>query len=239
MTVEQDLGLLDEFHAAGHEIATHGYGHRHLWRMSMEELGEDLNRAIGLLAGRLQRPILGYRAPQLSVPRDRTAAFFETLARAGLRYDSSVFPFHGRRYGLPEFSRRITTVDTPAGPIVEVPLSVRPVLGRPLPVAGGGYWRVLPGWSIAANIRWLNRRGLPMVAYVHSYEFDPQRLSSGWAGVSGRIRRLRLDLGQNLRRAATCSKVRRLLARFSFTSMERYLSLRGHLRAAEPPEGCT
>ena len=71
MTIESDAGLLDELSAAGHEIATHGYGHRHLWRASTAEFAEDLRRGLGVLGERTGSPILGYRAPQFSVPRDR------------------------------------------------------------------------------------------------------------------------------------------------------------------------
>jgi len=229
MTIESDAGLLDELSAAGHEIATHGYGHRHLWRASTAEFAEDLRRGLGVLGERTGSPILGYRAPQFSVPRDRPEKFFATLAAAGISYDSSVFPFRGPRYGLPDFPPGVTTVQTPAGPVVEVPLSVRRVLGRAIPVSGGGYWRLLPAAFTRGNIHWLNRRGLPMVTYMHNYEFDPERLSSRKAGLAGWARRLRIDFVQNLGRRTMPGKLAAMLERFRFTTMIDFLRRGGYL----------
>jgi polysaccharide deacetylase family protein (PEP-CTERM system associated) len=232
MTVEADIGVLDELTAAGHEIATHGYGHRHLWRQTTAEFAEDLRRGLGILRERVGTPILGYRAPQFSVPRDRREEFFATLAAAGIKYDSSVFPFRGPRYGLPDFPPGVTTVQMPTGPIVEVPLSIRRVLGRAMPVSGGGYWRVLPAAFTRSNIRWLNRRGLPMVTYMHNYEFDPERLRSAKAGLTGVARRLRVDFVQNLRRRTMPGKLAELLDRFRFTTMVDFLRKGGYLPQA-------
>ena len=46
------------------------------------------------------RPVLGYRAPDFSIRAESLWAL-EILAEEGLQYDSSIFPFRGQRYGIP------------------------------------------------------------------------------------------------------------------------------------------
>ncbi|HAU37783.1 MAG TPA: polysaccharide deacetylase family protein [Phycisphaerales bacterium] len=229
MTAERDVSLVGDLASAGHEIATHGYGHRHLWQIPMEEFREDLRRGLGILRERTDSPILGHRAPQFSVPRDRTLEFFRVLVEEGLTYDSSVYPFGGRRYGLADRPREIHRVETPAGPILEVPLSVRTVLGRPLPVSGGGVWRLLPAFLIADCIRRLNRKDLPMVTYVHNYEFDPEPLRCEEGGIPRGIRSRRINFLQNLRRGSAYGKLRAMLEQFRFVPIREYLTAKGLL----------
>ena len=70
---------------------------------------------------------------------------FEVLAELGFRYDSSVFPLSGPRYGIPSAPRHPFTIETRSGPIREFPLAVWDFGPARLPVAGGTYYRLLPG----------------------------------------------------------------------------------------------
>ena len=51
-----------------------------------------------------------------------------------------------------------------------------------LPVAGGGYLRMLPGWYTHAGVNRARKEGIPVINYVHPWEFDPEqpRLAGGW-----------------------------------------------------------
>ena len=58
--------------------------------------------------------------------------------------------------------------------LVEFPLSTASYLGMRLPVAGGGYFRLLPYWLISAGLRQVNRKAAsPFVFYLHPWEVDP------------------------------------------------------------------
>src|SRR5207302_7877710 len=47
--------------------------------------------------------------------------------------------------------------------------------GFPLPVGGGGYFRLYPYRFTRRALRGINRRGLPFVTYLHPWEFDPRQ----------------------------------------------------------------
>lgn len=171
----------------------------------------------------LGRPVRGYRAPAFSVPPAELNRFYDICFEAGLAYDSSVFPIRGRRYGIP---------NAPLGPhvvrdagdrrLVELPLTAVSWLGRRWPIAGGGSWRIMPFRLIRSGIARVNRDARPMVAYLHPYEFDSQRLSAieaaGWSAGS-----LKHGFLQNLGRAAVFRKLDRLASDYSFGTVEGYL----------------
>ena len=83
--------LVHEAIAQGHEIASHGYSHRLAYEMSPAEFLEDIQRARRLLQDISGQSVIGYRAPGFSVTK-KIPWFFEKIAEAGYRYDSSVFP---------------------------------------------------------------------------------------------------------------------------------------------------
>ena len=49
------------------------------------------------------------------------------------------------------------------------------MLGPNLPVAGGGYLRILPYWYTRFGIRRATAEGLPIIAYFHPWELDPEQ----------------------------------------------------------------
>jgi hypothetical protein len=97
-----------------------------------------------------------------------------------------------------------------------------------LPVAGGGYFRLLPYAFTAWGVSRVNRQERqPAVFYLHPWEIDPgqPRLA---AGRVSRFRHYR-----NL--AATEGRLRRLLGTFAFSSFElAAASVPPHPTAAAP-----
>ena len=51
----------------GHEVATHGYGHVLLTRMTPEDFACDLRHALEVTQPLLRQPILGFRAPSFTI----------------------------------------------------------------------------------------------------------------------------------------------------------------------------
>jgi polysaccharide deacetylase family protein (PEP-CTERM system associated) len=97
------------------------------------------------------------------------------LAEAGFKYDCSIFPIRHDLYGLPGGPRRPFRLETPAGPLVELPVSTVRVAGLVLPATGGGYLRILPMWYTRAAVARLRREGLALILYVHPWEIDPEQ----------------------------------------------------------------
>lgn len=163
-------------HAAGHEVASHGHGHVEIFRQSRQEFRADLIRSKGFLEDLLGLPIRGYRAPDFSVIPGTLWALAE-IADLGFTYDSSIFPIRRSRYGVPGWWAEPLSLDLQRGAsIVELPPATVRVLGREWPVAGGGYFRLLPG-AIVRGIARRTAREHPFVLYCHPYELDPMELS--------------------------------------------------------------
>ncbi len=88
----------------GHEVASHGYGHQMITRLSRAEFAEDIRRGKGAVEDAAGTAVIGYRAPTFSVVRE-TLWSLDILAEAGFRYDSSIFPIVHDRYGIPDAPR--------------------------------------------------------------------------------------------------------------------------------------
>ena len=226
--------LVRQIAAAGHEVGTHGWGHEPIRQIGLAAFREDLRRSIDWLQDLLGRPVQGYRAPAFSVTAEQLAGFHDACFELGLSYDSSVFPIRGARYGIPNAPAMPHVVREGNGRrFVELPLSTVQWAGRTWPVAGGGYWRLLPVTVILWAIRRLEQEGRPMVTYLHPYEFDRQRLSAteaaGWS-----LRSVKHGFKQNLRRQTMYSKLDVVLARHRFTAVEDYLRERPRLPTYDP-----
>ena len=169
--------LIRELSAAGHEIASHGYGHVEVFEQTPDEFRDDVLCAKALLEDISGTTVMGYRAPDFSITAPSLWAL-PILAEAGYVYDSSIFPIGGSRYGIPTWPRHPVEVDCKDGRhITELPIATYSRFGRNWPIGGGGYHRLLPG----RLVRHLTKRILneiPFVFYCHPYEFDPQEMSN-------------------------------------------------------------
>jgi len=158
--------------AAGHELASHGYGHERASDLSPEAFRQDVVRAKRLLEDLGGQAVLGYRAPSFSIGTGNLWAF-DVLQEAGYRYSSSVYPIQHDHYGMPDSPRFAYPV---RDGLLEVPVTTLRLLGRNLPSSGGGYFRLLPyGLS-----RWMLQRvnaydGQSAVFYFHPWEIDAEQ----------------------------------------------------------------
>jgi polysaccharide deacetylase family protein (PEP-CTERM system associated) len=174
--------LVKAIAARGHEIASHSVRHRLVHALTPAELRDDLAESKRMLEDLTGTEVVGFRAPEFSVQRlDHPC--FAALVEAGFRYDSSVFPVPGLRYGIPGAPHVPFSIATPAGALVELPLATAPLARWRLPIAGGSHFRVLPTPLVAWAAARADRRREPLVFYFHPYEFATEllRLDGGWA----------------------------------------------------------
>ena len=165
--------LVQQIHAAGHEIGSHGYWHRLIYEQTPEEFRDDLCRSRDILMDIIGQRIEAYRAPSFSVTKQSLWAL-EILVEEGFQIDSSVFPIHHDRYGIPGAEPRLHVIETPAGPLWEFPPSVAKIAGLHVPVGGGGYFRLSPLRWTCRYLRRINRaEGQPFMFFVHPWELDP------------------------------------------------------------------
>ena len=122
----------------GHEIASHGMTHRMITRTPRDEFYAELCDSKHLLEDISGKSVKGFRAPTFSIMHS-TAWAIDELCRAGYEYDSSIFPVHHDRYGVPEAPRWAHIAVGPGGGnIIEIPPLTRRIFGNNLPV-GGAY----------------------------------------------------------------------------------------------------
>lgn len=167
--------LVADVAAAGHEIGSHGWDHQRVHRFTPSTFRDDIRNSKDALEQASGTKVVGYRAPTFSV--DRTTGWaIDVLAEEGMRYDSSVFPVLHDRYGVPDAPRTPFVAEGRSRSLLEVPPVTYRVLGRNLPAAGGGYFRLFPPAFIRAGIRQLAAT-TPAVGmlYFHPWEFDPDQ----------------------------------------------------------------
>jgi polysaccharide deacetylase family protein (PEP-CTERM system associated) len=208
--------LVHSIAGRGHEIASHGYAHRLIYDQTPAAFREDVRKAKSLLEETSGRRVQGYRAPSYSItPRSLWA--LDILLEEGYRYDSSIFPIRHDRYGIPVSDRRPYAIERSAGTLIEVPGSTTELGPLNLPVAGGGYFRILPYWWTHWGISRVNRlERLPAVFYLHPWEIDPDQPRLA-VGRLGRFRHYR-----HLDQAET--RLRRLLRDFRFDAIDRIVA---------------
>jgi polysaccharide deacetylase family protein (PEP-CTERM system associated) len=153
----------------GHELASHGYGHERASDLDPKAFLQDVTRAKQLLEDIAGTAVQGYRAPSFSIGTKNLWAF-DTLARAGYTYSSSIYPIKHDHYGMPDSPRFAYRV---ASGLLEVPVTTLRMMSRNLPSSGGGYFRLLP-YSLS---RWMLRRINQVdresaIFYFHPWEID-------------------------------------------------------------------
>lgn len=169
---ERHPQLLREAVAQGHEVASHGYAHELVYKHDRRHFTEDVRRAKGIIEDAAGVTVRGYRAPGFSVTKE-TPWFFEALAETGHAYDSSIWPGNRNHGGWPGALPVPHVVPTPAGDIVEFPISMGRALGRELYFFGGGYLRFFPYPLIRDRARAVLKEERPVVFYLHPREVDP------------------------------------------------------------------
>jgi polysaccharide deacetylase family protein (PEP-CTERM system associated) len=205
--------------SAGHEIASHGYGHELIYRQKPEQFEVDVRRSMDIIQAQVGQPPVGYRAPAFSITR-RSLWAGPILAKLGFRYSSSVFPIRKRRYGLPNVPR--SPHRWPDSQLIEFPLTTVRIAGRNWPACGGGYTRLLPAAVMAYAIRSLNHFGHPAVIYLHPYELAAGEVAAfAHSGIPvSAVRRFT----QELWRSRVQSRLSQLFEEFGFSTMSAALA---------------
>ena len=165
--------LVRDIRDGGHELATHGQDHRRVTTLTPEQFRADVRRAKRTVEDAAGVEVIGYRAPNYSIVRETMWAV-DVLAEEGFRYDSSIFPIHHDRYGIPDAPRGPSRMRLSNGhDMVEFPISTVRVGGQNWPFSGGGYFRLLPYPVVRAGLRRLNQADrLPGMVYLHPWEVD-------------------------------------------------------------------
>jgi polysaccharide deacetylase family protein (PEP-CTERM system associated) len=184
---ERHPSIVRDILRCGHEIACHGYSHQSIFGQTPDVFRAETAKARQILEDQAQTRIRGYRAASWSITR-RSLWALEILHEEGFEYDSSIFPVRHDLYGIADASREPHRIELRnGGSLIEFPPSTVRVGPVNLPVAGGGYFRMLPLAVTRWAIRRVNREGIPFLFYLHPWEIDPGQPRVR-AGLKSRLR---------------------------------------------------
>lgn len=174
--VENYPHLIYDIEQQGHEIASHGYSHTPLWKMTPKDFVKEISLSNTAIQKAIGKKPIGFRAPSFSLTNNTSWAL-KILKESGYLYDSSIFPLKTPLYGV---RRALTHPYRPAldnlckengeGTLIEFPLLTTSVLGIKLPASGGFYFRIMPTSIIKHAVVTTNRNGYPAMMYFHPWE---------------------------------------------------------------------
>ena len=212
--------MVAELVAAGHEVQSHGYSHRPLDRMAPAALRDELARAKGTVEDAAGTEVTAFRAQDFSVRAGNLWAL-DALAEAGFTTDSSIFPMRTARYGIPGWPLEPHRLILRGGELLEVPVAVCSLGPLRVPVAGGGYFRLLPELVLERAVRAIGAGGRPAVIYCHPYEFAPGELGDQ-PGIPWKLR-----VTQEMGRRAFEGRMTALFRRLRFGRLDAVLAAWG------------
>lgn len=155
----------------GHELASHGWGHHRVTDLDSNQFRDDVTKSKQLLEDIAGQAVLGYRAPSFSINEQNLWAL-DTLAEAGYRYSSSIYPVRHDHYGMPDAPRFAYHPRTQHD-LLEVPITTVHMFGRNIPAGGGGYFRFWPYSFSHWFVKHLNQtEQRSAIFYFHPWELD-------------------------------------------------------------------
>ncbi len=219
--------LIQRIHHAGHEIASHGFGHESVLTLTRGNFRDDVKKSIDILSSITGKPVLGYRAPRYSVVRETLWALDELTAQ-GITYDSSIVPVCAphKQYGI---------AGTPLEPhrlkngILEFPLPTISIFGKRLPAAAGAYLRHFPMSLTHRAFRQYQNEGNPVVVNIHPWELDPGQpiVPTTWRNRLAHYRGL----------SSTARKLETLLRAYRFRTLSEHCAKADLKQASAPRNG--
>jgi len=207
---EEFPNLIKLISNAGHEVASHGYQHNFVYRLTPQEFTHTVQYSKQLLQDITGKPVVGYRAPYFSITKQSLWAL-DILAECGYTYDASIAPICNHRYGIPNTPHAPYVVQTKHGTLLELPITPHKVLGGSA-LHGGFYLRMFPLGFTSSSIKALNNQGKRCIFYIHPWELTNYTPDAPYSSQF-----LRWRMHHNI--ASTHRKLNALLQTFSFCSV--------------------
>ena len=212
--------LVKDIDDRGHEIASHGYAHLDIRKITKEEFENDLKKSIQILEKIIGKKILGFRAPYFSI--DKKSFWAMEILSKYFKYDSSIFPVKTPLYGIRNAPRNIykpnltnSSVADSKSSLIEIPMATDriPIIGN-VPIAGGFHLRFLPYFYIKYGLNKINKNNNSFIFYIHPKDLDPEM---------PKIHEYAWHYYYNLKGAT--KKFEKILVDFEFISVRDFLKL--------------
>jgi polysaccharide deacetylase family protein (PEP-CTERM system associated) len=128
-------GLVSEIQDAGHEIGGHSHWHQLVYELGPDRFRSDLQESRDTLEQIIGKPVTLYRSPSFSIT-EKSLWALDILIEEGFDTDSSIYPVHHDRYGIPDAPTMPHIIKTAAGAIREFRRMVYQFGRTKLPVGG-------------------------------------------------------------------------------------------------------
>ena len=212
--------LVKDIDDRGHEIASHGYAHLDIRKITKEEFENDLKKSIQILEKIIGKKILGFRAPYFSI--DKKSFWAMEILSKYFKYDSSIFPVKTPMYGIKNAPRNIykpnltnpSVIDLKSK-LIEIPMATHriPIIGN-IPIAGGFHLRFLPYFYIKYGLNKINENNNSFIFYIHPKDLDPEM---------PKINRYAWHYYHNL--SGATRKFKKILEDFEFCTIKEFLKI--------------
>lgn len=164
--------LVADLCAKGHGIGSHGSGHIRPLTLNATEYFESLRRSHDILRSMVPlNKLIGYRAPCFSLDDERLAL----VEKVGFDYDSSYIQFSQHPlYGHISISSFCEIDDAvyKRGNFYEFEVTTVNFLGRRIPIAGGGYLRILPPFLFSFLFSKVLKQKRNYNFFIHPFELS-------------------------------------------------------------------
>ena len=159
---------------SGHEISLHGTEHKRPLQMTLQEFENDCFEGVQAIKDELGIVPAGYRASCFSLDRDRLNILKDKI---GVEYDSSRINFDNHPlYGSIDmcgFEKKSECLYASAK-FSEFEMPTVDILGKKLPISGGGYLRIFPWWFLSFLIKRYVRKHDLFSIYIHPFEMSSE-----------------------------------------------------------------
>jgi len=160
--------VVEEIYDLGHEVASHGYSHVDLTKISLNDFEEMESKNRSVLEEVTGELPVGFRAPFARI----SPAMISLLSGMGYVYDSSVVPSVWIPGWWSNYGASLCPYHVNVGEkeFFEVPIAVFPFVR--FPVCGGWFLRNFGLTYVRTAIKCLLRKGIPVILYVHPFDVD-------------------------------------------------------------------
>ncbi len=163
--------IIRELSQEKHDIGSHGWDHLRPLKMTLPQFSNDLLKSKNIIENIIGTQVEGYRAPCFSMNRSR----LDLVKKTGFKYDSSRIAFKGHPIygqinidGYEVISNNIFKDED----FFEFQISTQKILGKNIPVSGGGYLRLFPWLFMGRLIDYYLTYNELFVFYIHPFEFS-------------------------------------------------------------------
>ncbi len=168
---EAKISFFKDLVNSGHDVGSHGWNHIRPMTLGIDEFRGELHRCRDVMKEINGERGFGYRAPCFSLDRKR----LDIVRDSGFVYDSSRINFGNHPlYGSIDMNGydKLSEAVYRSGEFMEFEATTLSVLGKNIPISGGGYLRLSP-WLLMKTLisQYLKKNNL-YVFYIHPFELS-------------------------------------------------------------------